>query len=56
MKKNVKIMHPLPRVDEIHSDVDKTENAIDLSNRVLAGYNGVPIRQAILGLVTGAIK
>ena len=52
MNKNVKIMHPLPRVDEIDSDVDNAENAIYFEQ----AHNGVPVRQAILGLVTGVIK
>lgn len=52
MNKNVKIMHPLPRVDEIHPDIDKTKNAIYFEQ----AHNGIPVRQAILGLVTGVIK
>ncbi len=52
MNKDVRIMHPLPRVDEIHPDIDKTENAIYFEQ----AHNGIPVRQAILGLVTGVIK
>jgi aspartate carbamoyltransferase catalytic subunit len=52
INKKVKIMHPLPRVDEIHSEVDKTENALYFEQ----AHNGLPVRQAILGLVTGVIK
>jgi aspartate carbamoyltransferase catalytic subunit len=52
MKKDVKIMHPLPRVDEIDPEIDKTENAIYFEQ----AHNGIPVRQAILGLVTGVIK
>jgi aspartate carbamoyltransferase catalytic subunit len=47
----LKIMHPLPRVDEIATDVDTLENAIYFRQ----AHNGIPVRQAILGLVTGAI-
>ena len=50
-KKDVRIMHPLPRVDEIKTDLDDTPNAAYFRQ---AG-NGVPVRQAIIGLVTGAI-
>ena len=49
---NIKIMHPLPRVDEIAPEVDRMENAIYFKQ----AHNGIPVRQAILGLVTGMIK
>jgi aspartate carbamoyltransferase catalytic subunit len=52
MSKHTKIMHPLPRVDEIDMQVDETENAIYFKQ----AHNGIPVRQALLGLVTGAIK
>lgn len=48
----VKIMHPLPRVYEIAPEVDSMENAIYF----MQAHNGIPVRQAILGLVTGAIS
>ena len=51
-KDNLKIMHPLPRVNEITSDVDETCYAQYFEQ---AG-NGVPIRQAILALVLGKVK
>lgn len=51
LDKDTKIMHPLPRVDEIAPEVDETENAIYFEQ----AHNGIPVRQAILGLVTGAI-
>ncbi len=51
-KKNVSILHPLPRVDEISTDLDETPNAAYFRQ---AG-NGVPVRQAIIGLVTGKLK
>jgi aspartate carbamoyltransferase catalytic subunit len=50
-KKDVRIMHPLPRVDEISKDLDDTPQAAYIRQ---AG-NGIPIRQAILALVTGAL-
>ncbi|MCK4797940.1 MAG: aspartate carbamoyltransferase [Spirochaetes bacterium] len=52
MNKHTKIMHPLPRVKEIDASVDNTENAIYFKQ----AHNGIPVRQAILGLITGAIK
>jgi aspartate carbamoyltransferase catalytic subunit len=51
MNKQTKIMHPLPRVDEIDSRVDETENAIYFKQ----AHNGIPVRQALLSLVTGVI-
>lgn len=48
----VRIMHPLPRVDEIAERVDDTANAIYFRQ----AHNGIPTRQALLGLVTGAIQ
>lgn len=49
---DVRIMHPLPRVDEIAEELDTTPNAIYFRQ----AHNGVPTRQAVLGLVTGAIQ
>ena len=48
----VKIMHPLPRVDEIAREVDDLENALYFHQ----AHNGIPVRQAVLGLVLGAIR
>lgn len=47
VKKNLKIMHPLPRVNEISIDVDATKYAHYFEQ---AG-NGVPIRQAVLAML-----
>ena len=41
------VMHPLPRVDEIAPDVDKTEHA----NYFEQAHNGVPVRMALLDLL-----
>lgn len=49
--KNVKVMHPLPRVNEIVEHVDQMPNALYFQQ----AHNGVPVRQALLGLVTGGI-
>ncbi len=52
VKSNLKVMHPLPRVNEIALDVDDTESAESFEQ---AG-NGIPVRQAIMALALGAIK
>ena len=49
--KDIKIMHPLPRVDEIDPEVDEMENAIYFHQ----AHNGIPVRQAILGMVLDVI-
>jgi aspartate carbamoyltransferase catalytic subunit len=50
-KENMKVMHPLPRVDEIDADVDETKHAVYFEQ---AG-NGIPVRQALLCLVMGRL-
>ncbi|KJG09293.1 aspartate carbamoyltransferase catalytic subunit [Photobacterium kishitanii] len=44
---NLKVLHPLPRVDEIKVDVDKTKHAYFFQQ----AENGVYARQALLALV-----
>ncbi|MFH2027870.1 MAG: aspartate carbamoyltransferase [Nanoarchaeota archaeon] len=51
-KKDLKIMHPLPRVEEIKTELDETPNAVYFQQ---AG-NGVHVRKALLALVLGAEK
>ena len=51
-KKDLIIMHPLPRVGEIDPELDDTKNAVYFKQ---AG-NGIPIRQALLSLVLGKIQ
>jgi aspartate carbamoyltransferase catalytic subunit len=48
-KHNLKILHPLPRVNEIHLDVDKNPKAYYFEQAL----NGVYTRQAILCLLLG---
>jgi len=43
------VMHPLPRVTEIDPGVDKTPYALYFKQ----AFNGVPVRMALLSLVTG---
>jgi aspartate carbamoyltransferase catalytic subunit len=52
IKKDLKIMHPLPRVGEINPELDDTPHAVYFEQ---AG-NGIPIRKALLALVLGKIK
>jgi aspartate carbamoyltransferase catalytic subunit len=47
----LRILHPLPRINEIAIDVDQTVHAHYFAQ---AG-NGIPVRQALLGLVLGAL-
>jgi aspartate carbamoyltransferase catalytic subunit len=51
-KKDLKIMHPLPRVGEIDRRVDSTPHAAYFEQAA----NGVPVRKALLALVLGKIK
>lgn len=48
-KKDIIVMHPLPRVTEIDPEVDKTPHAIYFKQ----AFNGVPIRMALLSLLMG---
>ena len=45
----LRIMHPLPRVDELSPDLDDTPYAIYFEQ----ARNGVPVRQALLAMVLG---
>jgi len=47
---NMKVLHPLPRVDEITTDVDKTPHAYYFQQ----AENGVYAREALLALVLNA--
>ncbi|MFO8016706.1 MAG: aspartate carbamoyltransferase [Candidatus Woesearchaeota archaeon] len=52
VRQNLRIMHPLPRVNEIHPDVDETPYA----HYFQQAANGIPVRQALLCLVLGVLK
>jgi aspartate carbamoyltransferase catalytic subunit len=52
VKPNFKVMHPLPRVDEIHTDVDSTPYAYYFQQ----AKNGVYTRQALISILLGAVK
>ncbi len=48
-KPGITVMHPLPRVDEIASDVDDYEGAAYFRQ----AHNGLYVRMALLALITG---
>lgn len=52
IKKDLKILHPLPRVDEMDESLDKTNYAVYFHQ----ARNGVPVRKAILSAVLGVIE
>ncbi len=49
VKSNFKLMHPLPRTNEISEDVDESKYAAYFEQSA----NGIPIRQSLLAMVTG---
>jgi len=51
-KKDLMIMHPLPRIDEISLEVDKTPYAYYFKQASL----GVPLRMALISLILGVVK
>ena len=51
-KPDLRILHPLPRVDEIATDVDALSNAAYFRQ----ARNGVYVRMALLALVLGAVE
>ncbi len=52
VKHELKIMHPLPRVNEIEPEVDATPHACYFKQ----AFYGVPVRMALLALVMGATE
>lgn len=51
-KKDLIILHPLPRIDEIAAEVDATPQAKYFQQV----WNGIVVRMALLSLVLGAVK
>jgi len=51
-KKDMIILHPLPRVDEIAAEVDNTVHARYFQQT----RNGIVVRMALLALILGAVK
>ena len=52
VRPNLKIMHPLPRVNEIAAEIDATPYAVYFQQAA----NGIFVRQALIALVLGAVK
>ena len=52
VKKNLRILHPLPRINELEENVDTTPYAYYFEQ----AKNGLYVRQALLGLVLGKLK
>ena len=52
VKREMIVMHPLPRVDEISYDVDSTPH----SKYFRQVWNGLLVRMCLIGLVLGALK
>ena len=50
-KKGITVLHPLPRVDEISTDIDDYEEAAYFRQ----AHNGLYVRMALLALVTGRV-
>jgi len=50
-KPSMRIMHPLPRVNELKEEIDPTPHAYYFEQ----AHNGLYVRQALLGLVLGAL-
>jgi len=48
-KKDLAVLHPLPRVDEIDPEVDKTPHAKYFEQ----AFNGIPVRMALLYMILG---
>lgn len=46
------ILHPLPRVDEISTDLDETKHALYFKQ----AKNGIPVRQAMMMKVLDKVK
>lgn len=51
-KKDIRIMHPLPRVNEISPNLDQFEQAVYFKQ----AHNGVAVRKALLALVLGKVR
>lgn len=51
VKSNLRILHPLPRVNEITKEID----VLPFATYFKQAANGIPVRQALLSLVTGAL-
>ena len=51
-KSSLTIMHPLPRVTEISPEIDRSPHAAYFRQ----AFNGIPVRMAILSLISGVVE
>ncbi|MBI3051565.1 aspartate carbamoyltransferase [Candidatus Woesearchaeota archaeon] len=51
-KDSLRIMHPLPRVDEINPQLDRAPQSIYFQQ----AHNALPVRMAVLALILGAVE
>lgn len=51
-KEHFRIMHPLPRVDEIHPELDETKACLYFTQAA----NGLPVREALLNILSKRVK
>ena len=49
VKDSLRVLHPLPRVDELSTDLDDTQYAAYFEQ----AKNGLPVRQALLATLLG---
>jgi aspartate carbamoyltransferase catalytic subunit len=49
-KRDLVVLHPLPRVEEVAAEVDRTPHALYFRQ----AFNGIPVRMALLSMVLGA--
>ena len=52
LKEDAIILHPLPRVDEMDSNLDKFKQSVYFKQ----SNNGIPLRMALLGMLLGKVK
>lgn len=52
IKDDLKILHPLPRVDEMEESLDTTVHAVYFQQ----AHSGIPVREALLASVLGTIE
>ena len=52
VKDDLKILHPLPRVDEMDESLDATSYAVYFQQ----AHSGIPVRETLLATVLGAIQ
>jgi len=52
IRDDAKILHPLPRVDEMDPELDELPQSVYFKQ----AHNGIPVRMALLGLILGKLK